>query len=320
MSCVGHNSAAYGEQIIEDTSIVLGDDHKKLFHYVQWQLSDYITGTQGMSPDQEGVYMRFLVRLYDRGQAFPDDDKMMSLVMSLDIRRWKRIKNELISFGKILVRNACLTNARFEREKKKRAEDLRKQAENTRKYWEKRNAKKATSDGLLDEVGAKSGQSPREVGARESKKVNKNNDTGKHPTSQSRVYSLESIERKKEIRPKGLLSDLPSDAPPKNRRARSKNSYTTQFEEFWKIYPRKEAKGDAFRAWKKLTIEEQRKAWAACKQQIQNLTDRMRDPAGNFCPMPATWLNGGRFDDEVSNRKLTNARYGAVKDPTEHCL
>jgi len=203
MSSIGHNSAAYGEKISEP--FVLDDDHKKLFHYVQWQLSDYITGTQGMTVDQEGVYMRFLVRLYDRGKPFPDDDRMMARVMAMDLRPWRRIKTQLIEMGKILVKSESLTNTRFERERQKRAAELRKQAENTRKYWEEKRAKKTTSDELPANFGQTSGELCSEVLGKCSKKVNEINGDGKHPTSQSRVYSLESKERKKES-PNGLLS------------------------------------------------------------------------------------------------------------------
>lgn len=211
MNKIGHNSAAYGEHILEETSPVLGDHHKKLFHYVQWQLADYIVGTENMTPEQEGVYMRFLVRLYDRGQAFQDDDKLMSLSMSLDIRRWRRIKSDLVRFGKIIIKNGCLTNARFERERVKRAAELRKQAENTRKYWEKKRSENTNSPEVHADFGRTSGELSEEVGDSHAKKSNDFNGIDKHPTSQSRVQSLEFRKERKIQSPDGLLSsDQPS--------------------------------------------------------------------------------------------------------------
>jgi uncharacterized protein YdaU (DUF1376 family) len=197
MRMIGHNSAAYGETVSE-ISPVLPDDHKKLFHYVQWHLADYITGTQGMTPEQEGIYMRFLVRLYDRGKAFTDDDRFMASVMSLDVRKWRRVKIDLIGHGKILVKHGCLTNSRFEKERQKRAEDLLKQADSTRRYWEKKRAEQATSERSRGEVGEKSGRSRRDLSSKSGEKVNEINETRKHPTSQTRDQRLETKERKKE--------------------------------------------------------------------------------------------------------------------------
>ena len=76
----------------------------------------------------------------------------------------------------------------------------------------------------------------------------------------------------------------------------------TGFEEFWKAYPkgRKVGKQAAIRAWKKI-------------KPSQSLTDRIvkaiTEQAANghfqgsrgedFIPLPATWLNQGRWDDEI---------------------
>lgn len=71
------------------------------------------------------------------------------------------------------------------------------------------------------------------------------------------------------------------------------------FETFWKAYPRKVGKDAARKAWKKkgctvnllekmlVTLEAQRQ----CKQ--------WQKEDGQFIPHPSTWLNEGRWDDEV---------------------
>lgn len=208
MSGYGHNSESFGELLLTDeVETVLADDTKKLFHYVQWHLADYITGTQGMSPEQEGIYIRFLVRLYDRGKPFRDDDKQMAMIMSLDVRRWRRVKEELVTFGKITIRSGGLTNSRFEKERLKRAAELRRQADATQKYWDKKRAEKGTSEESRGEVGAKSEGSRGEVQANSSKKSFKINETDQHPTMQTRDQRLEiREERKKE--------DTPPPSPP----------------------------------------------------------------------------------------------------------
>jgi uncharacterized protein YdaU (DUF1376 family) len=207
MSMLGHNSSSFGEAFVEEVEGVLSDANKKLFHYVQWHLADYITGTQGMSPEQEGIYIRFLVRLYDRGKPFPDDDRFMASIMSLDVRRWRRVKCDLVSFGKITVRAGGLTNPRFEKERLKRADELQKQADATHKYWEKKRAEKAASEESRGEVGEKSEGSPREVPPISDEKPNEINKTGNTP--HRRLETRDYIKEEEECPYGHLASDEP---------------------------------------------------------------------------------------------------------------
>jgi len=81
-----------------------------------------------------------------------------------------------------------------------------------------------------------------------------------------------------------------------------KNIYSEDFKAFWKAYPRKVGKLAAAKAWahakEKPTmdiilaaIDNQRK----CQQWIKD--------GGDFIPHPATWLNQGRWDDELTTSK-----------------
>jgi hypothetical protein len=73
---------------------------------------------------------------------------------------------------------------------------------------------------------------------------------------------------------------------------------TEDFEQFWKIYPRKVAKGDARKAWLTTTtirppIADLVKAVYAARASKQWLKDD-----GEFIPHPATWLRQERWADE----------------------
>lgn len=85
----------------------------------------------------------------------------------------------------------------------------------------------------------------------------------------------------------------------KKKEKTAPGEYTHDFEEFWKIYPRREGKGLAFKSWQKLTIERKRIAYVALRKQLLVLNERASDSQGNFCPLPATWINQCRFDDDV---------------------
>lgn len=92
------------------------------------------------------------------------------------------------------------------------------------------------------------------------------------------------------------------DDVPKRKRSKSAvpDEYPHDFEEFWKIYPRREGKAKACESWQRLTMPQKRRAYVALKAQLRELDQRSRDQRGNFCPIPATWINQGRFDDDLA--------------------
>jgi uncharacterized protein YdaU (DUF1376 family) len=212
MDMLGHNSAAYGEEMRERVETILGDEHETVFHYVQWHIGDYIAGTEGMPLETEGAYMRFLSRLYRRGKPLPDDDRFMSVCMDLSIRVWKRVKEVLISVGKIICRNGALTNARFEKERQRRAELIQKQSESARLRWEKQRAEKMG----LAEVSPKFAGSLAKTSAKLSQSVlKKPNEINDSPITDHMLTNNQyPLTIKEEERPKGLLSSAePSDPP-----------------------------------------------------------------------------------------------------------
>jgi len=69
------------------------------------------------------------------------------------------------------------------------------------------------------------------------------------------------------------------------------------FAEFWAAYPRKTAKDDARKAWQKAV---RRAPPAEIIAGLARATfDRREFP--RFVPHPATWLNGGRWQDEAGS-------------------
>ena len=71
-----------------------------------------------------------------------------------------------------------------------------------------------------------------------------------------------------------------------------------EFEQFWKVYPRKVAKGDARKAWLTTTsirppIADLLKAVYAARASKQWLKDD-----GEYIPHPATWLRQERWEDQ----------------------
>ena len=80
---------------------------------------------------------------------------------------------------------------------------------------------------------------------------------------------------------------------------KNKGAGVEEFDEFWKQYPRKVAKGDARKAWMQTAkirpmLQVLLAALEAQKGQEQWLKD-----GGQYIPHPATWLRGERWDDEI---------------------
>ena len=81
---------------------------------------------------------------------------------------------------------------------------------------------------------------------------------------------------------------------------------TDKFEEWWKHYPRKVGKEAARKAFAKVT------AGILCKVTVQELIDAVEQQKGSdqwtkengrYIPNPATWLNQGRWEDELQDTR-----------------
>jgi len=99
-----------------------------------------------------------------------------------------------------------------------------------------------------------------------------------------------------------------------NINALSTNSFivASQFEKFWRIYPRKTDKGKALTKWNNICSKKStdRPKWRVISRAVrkQKKSDRWQDP--KFIPHPTTWLNQSRWLDdpeEMKNRETTES-------------
>ena len=102
-------------------------------------------------------------------------------------------------------------------------------------------------------------------------------------------------DRKGQDKSVALLGDAKSNATsiPTEKKPESCESFLT----FWTAYPRREGKGKAEESWKKMgctaILAQILKAVEAAKT-----TEQWKKDNGQFIPMPATWLNQKRWEDE----------------------
>ncbi len=79
-----------------------------------------------------------------------------------------------------------------------------------------------------------------------------------------------------------------------------------RFDEFWKLYPRREAKADALKAWKKINAADHPAIFAAIPTHIAS--QAWQKEACRFIPLPASWLNACRWEDELKAATNSDVR------------
>lgn len=98
----------------------------------------------------------------------------------------------------------------------------------------------------------------------------------------------------------GVPVEEPQKEEPKKRerKKRDPNSIPEGFNEFWEIYPRKMAKGDAIKAWQQMdAMQHFQKIIEAVK--ASSKMEAWVKEGGRFIPFPATWLRAQRWEDEI---------------------
>lgn len=78
------------------------------------------------------------------------------------------------------------------------------------------------------------------------------------------------------------------------------NGHRSGFNIFWKAYPRKEGKGACDRWWQAQKPEDVMLGLMLSKISQAMNTKQWRKDGGQFVPMPLTWLNQKRWEDEIS--------------------
>lgn len=80
------------------------------------------------------------------------------------------------------------------------------------------------------------------------------------------------------------------------RKKVSKKDYTSDFETFWNLYPRKAAKPDAFKAFSRAMKEK-----VPLETIVTGLKKFTFSDEVQYVPLPATWLNKRRWEDQPSS-------------------
>lgn len=85
---------------------------------------------------------------------------------------------------------------------------------------------------------------------------------------------------------------------------------TSDFELFWKAYPRKTNKGFARSVFAKIKPNDELLKKMIYSIEQQKRSDQWKDP--KYIPHPSSWLNGERWEDETTGKPSFNPFAGAI--------
>jgi len=101
--------------------------------------------------------------------------------------------------------------------------------------------------------------------------------------------------------------------PPADPSAKPKvHEFPPGFDRFWQAYPRKTAKPQAAKAFARLRPDEPLLSRMLAALALQRQSSQWQRDDGQFIPHPSTWLNGRRWEDEVSAQPMDDVFAGAM--------
>lgn len=66
--------------------------------FMQLYVSDFIGDTLHLSAEQVGVYMLFLMAMWNAGGVLPDDEAKLARVARMSIKKWRSISDDILEF------------------------------------------------------------------------------------------------------------------------------------------------------------------------------------------------------------------------------
>ena len=91
----------------------------------------------------------------------------------------------------------------------------------------------------------------------------------------------------------------------KENEKENESKKAANFDRFWEAYPRKAGKVKAQTAFQKVTVPVEIILSAIAEQKK---SPQWQKDGGQFIPHPATWLNGKRWEDQITTEQLSQGR------------
>lgn len=84
--------------------------------YAKFFPSDWRTGCMILNLEEEGLYIRVCMFMYDTGTAIPDDDQKAARLLNVQVQKYQKVMASLIAKGKIFRAQGLLINERVQEE------------------------------------------------------------------------------------------------------------------------------------------------------------------------------------------------------------
>jgi uncharacterized protein YdaU (DUF1376 family) len=260
--------------------------------WIKFYPSDWLAGTRGMSATEAGVYINLIAMMYERDGYLTLDMTRLARLCGATGPVFKRAFDTLVDTGKIVIQGDQITNNRVLETLLIRTEKsgLAKQSANSR--W----AKKDNENNDGDDANAFETQCESDAYQKPDTRIN--------PVSPNGDTTLLS-------RSRGLRSE--GTAPRQAKMEAKQRDVDRDFEAWWLLYPRREAKAKARKAYLKALKSVDRDVLAEGAKRYSAAVSGT-DPG--FIKHPAKWLQDERWSDEPPPKpdaRVLRVRYA----PTE---
>lgn len=184
--------------------------------YVKFYPGDFLNGTAHMSLEMRGAYITTLCVMYDRMGGFPYDEREGGVLLRVDKRVYRRVRDALLADGKFYRDGGLIRNARVEREISTYVTEYIRRSEAAQKREAERRARQTSAElgPNFDRTSAELGPEVRdksvELAAKNSTITTKQEAQGDHiPESRSQNPEAR-IKKESPLPPKGGSDDMPA--------------------------------------------------------------------------------------------------------------
>ena len=113
--------------------------------YYKFYPRDFYEGTQRMSLELKGAYIMLLNLIYTRNGPVDDEEGYIARYVGCSIRKWQKLRLELIGLGKIAIVDGMISNSRADEELLKRTSYVDQKRENRSGSKENKDVEKRPS-------------------------------------------------------------------------------------------------------------------------------------------------------------------------------
>lgn len=96
--------------------------------YMPFYPADYLADTRHLSTEQHGAYLLLLMVAWGRGGVLPNDEKKLSRIAGVTVRKWKSLSVEVMEFFEVDGDNISSPRMTKEYQKVTRKIELRAKA------------------------------------------------------------------------------------------------------------------------------------------------------------------------------------------------